>query len=150
MLWYDLLFALLAVLVTVFSAMEWRAERATRGRELAKALSQVAATRDPRAERRGALYEEVQALADQLEQFGLSEGDAEVRLLGLVVRHSAFQIDARHGFADYRTRCLRDAAETVASHLIDKWWRTKDDQAAARALTLLKAGVRSQRRSRLN
>jgi hypothetical protein len=104
----------------------------------------------PRSERRAALYSEVQAVAEKLEKFGTSEGDTEVRLLALIVRHGAYQLQTSHGFPENRARRLRDLAEVAAPHVIDKWWRTKEDQAAARAGTLLNEGIQSRSTSRPN
>ena len=84
---------------------------------------------------------EVEALAEKLEKFGTSEGDQEVRLLGLVVCHSTYQLKDGHGFPENRAKRLRDLAELAAPYVIDKWWRTKEEQAAARAATLQKEGV---------
>jgi hypothetical protein len=104
----------------------------------------------PRSERRAALYSEVQAVAEKLEKFGTSEGDTEVRLLALIVRHGAYQLQTTHGFPENRARRLRDLAEVAAPHVIDKWWRTKEDQAAARAGTVLNEGSQSRWTSRAN
>jgi hypothetical protein len=112
------------------------------------ALKENASRPDPTT--RASFCKEVEALAEKLESFGERNGDTDVRLLALIIRHSGFAFSTRYWEPEDKAKRLRQIVEVAAPWIVDRWWRTKDEQAAARAATFREGGRDAKFLSRAN
>jgi hypothetical protein len=101
-------------------------------------LRDRAKARKIRPTNREALYARSLVLAEEIEMFGRENCDGEMELLGLVLTHSTYCVNPKHGFIQYRWGRLRDAADVVACYRMDKWWRPRKPRPTERVEEMLR------------